>query len=135
VLVPPAVRRELERNPHGEALRALTTAFQEALIQVRALTGPVPIELADRLDLGEAEALALARETNASLVLLDDSAARERAGPLAFKLTGVLGVLRHAKQAGCIPSLKHDIQRLRAEARFFIHPALESALLISVGER
>jgi predicted nucleic acid-binding protein len=54
---------------------------------------------------------------------------------LGFKFAGGLGMLRHAKEVGQVSSLKHEIQRLRADARFFIHPALEHALLISVGER
>lgn len=134
VIIPPAVRAELERNPRQDALGALKAAIHEGWIQVKALAGPVPKDLAASLDLGEAEALALAREMTASLVLLDDSAARERTGQLGFKFTGVLGVLRHAKQAGTIPSLKRELQRLRVEAHFFINPALEKALLISVGE-
>ena len=94
----------------------------------------MPAELAASLHLGEAEALALAIETKATLVLLDESAARERARQLEFKFTGALGVLRWAKQNGRVSSLKDQMFRLLKEARFFINPALEKALLISVGE-
>ena len=76
---------------------------------MKALAGPVPNDLAASLDVGEAEALALAQEHKAAIVLLDDSAARERAGQLGFKFTGVLGVLRHARQTGAIPSLKSEM--------------------------
>ena len=48
--------------------------------------------------------------------------------------TGALGILRRARQTGRIASLKNEIQRLREEAGFFINPAQEKALLISVGE-
>ena len=98
------------------------------------LTVTLTGKLAASLDLGEAEALALAGETKAALVLLDESAAREMARQLGFNFTGALGVLRRAKQTGRIDSLKVQINRLRTEARFFIKPALEKALLISVGE-
>ena len=134
VVIPPTVRAELGRNPHPAAGAALEAAIHKGWISVMHLAGALPSELAASLHLGEAEALALAIEAKASLVLLDESAARERARQLGFNFTGVLGVLRQAKQTGRIPSLKDQIIRLRAEARFFINPALEKALLISVGE-
>jgi hypothetical protein len=86
------------------------------------------------LDSGEAEALSLALEMRASLVLLDESAARLQARRLGIPVTGVLGILREARRTGRIPTLRTEIQRLRVEARFFINPVLEKALLISVGE-
>ena len=134
VVIPPAVRAELGRNPHPAARAALEAAIQEGWISVRPLAGALPGNLAASLDLGEAEALALAGESKAALVLLDESAAREMARQLGFNFTGALGVLCRAKQTGRIASLKVQINRLRAEARFFINPALEKALLISVGE-
>ena len=91
-------------------------------------------ELIQALDLGEAEALSLASEIRADLVLLDESAARSKAANLGLSHTGVLGILRRARQTGHIPSLKAEIQRLRYEAGFFINPALERTLLISIGE-
>ena len=94
----------------------------------------VPADLASALDMGEAEALALALETKADLVLFDESAARLKAHQLGFTHTGVLGVLRQARQTNRIASLKAEILCLRTEARFFVSPALENRLLISVGE-
>jgi Domain of unknown function (DUF3368) len=77
----------------------------------------------------------LALETKAPLILLDESAARLQARQLGLTFTGVLGLLRKAKPTGRIPSLKQQIDRLRAEARFFVSPTLEKALLISAGEK
>lgn len=134
VIIPPAARAELGRNPHPAARAALEAALHDGWISVSPLTGVLPEKLAAALDLGEAEALALAGESKASLVLLDESAARELARQLGFNFTGALGVLRRAKQTGRIDSLKVQINRLQVEARFFIKPALEKALLISVGE-
>jgi predicted nucleic acid-binding protein len=134
VIIPPAVRAELSRNPSPAALVALEAAIRDGWISVKTLSGNLPAELAASLHLGEAEALALAIETKAALVLLDESAARDQARQLGFKFTGALGVLRWAKQNGRISSLKEPMFRLRKEARFFINPALEKALLVSVGE-
>jgi predicted nucleic acid-binding protein len=134
VVIPPAVQAELSRNPELEARAALGTAMSEGWIRVMPLANPVPQHLLQALDLGEAEALSLAMQAKATLVLLDESVARSRAAQLGIRFTGALGILRWARQTGRILALKTDLQRLRKEARFFINPALEMALLISVGE-
>lgn len=134
VTIPPGVWTELSRHPNPRASQCLEEAVKDGWLRVIPLVGSVPSDLARALDMGEAEALALALETKASLVLLDESAARLKARQLGLAHTGVLGVLRHARQINRIPSLKAEVLRLRVEARFFISPALEKRLLISVGE-
>ncbi len=64
------------------------------------------------IDAGEAEALVLALENNADLVLLDDMEARIKARKLGLLFTGVLGVLLKAKNQGMAVSLKEDIEKL-----------------------
>lgn len=134
VAIPPAVQNELARNPKPHAHAALQAAMQAGWIRVMPLAGPVRSDWARALDRGEAEALTLALQVKAGLVLLDESAARLSAAQLHLPFTGVLGLLRRARQTGQIPSLKMAMHRLRLEARFFISPALERALLVSVGE-
>ena len=134
IIIPPGVRSELQRHPDGAARTAIEKAITDGWLCVKPIAGKVPGELAENLDLGEAEALTLAIELKASLVLLDESSARQHAGSLGLSFTGVLGILRHAKQTGRIASLTDPIARLRKQARFFIGPALEKALLTSVGE-
>ena len=138
IIIPPGVRSELQRHPDGAARTAIEKAITDGWLCVKPIAGKVPGELAENLDLGEAEALTLtltlAIELKASLVLLDESSARQHAGSLGLSFTGVLGILRHAKQTGRIASLSDPIARLRKQARFFIGPALEKALLTSVGE-
>jgi predicted nucleic acid-binding protein len=134
IIIPPAVAAELSRNPYPLAREALQNAFNDGWIEAKSLAGSVTVEFSLSLDLGEAEVLTLALELQASLVLLDESAARMKAAQHGIAHTGVLGVLRQAKTTGRIPSLKTEIGRLRTEARFFVAPALEKALLISVGE-
>ena len=134
IIIPPGVRSELQRHPDGAARTAIEKAITDGWLCVKPIAGKVPGELAANLDLGEAEAPTLAIELKASLVLLDESSARQHAGSLGLSFTGVLGILRHAKQTGRIASLSDPIARLRKQARFFIGPALEKALLTSVGE-
>jgi predicted nucleic acid-binding protein len=134
VTVPAGVWAELRRLPNLEAKASLKYAMRSGWLRVVSLAGPVPDDLAFRLDQGEAEALALALETKARLVLLDESAARLKAKQIGIPCTGVLGILRKARTDGRIPSLKAEILRLRSEARFFVSRGLEDRLLASVGE-
>src|SRR5687768_9361270 len=54
------------------------------------------------LDAGEAEALALALDTSAELVLLDELRGRAVARTLGVRAIGTLGVLIEAKQRGLV---------------------------------
>ncbi len=64
------------------------------------------------LDLGEAEAITLARESGIGQVLLDDGAARARARLMGLTVSGTIGVLLLARQAGVAIDLKHDLDVL-----------------------
>ena len=134
VTIPHGVRAELDRFQNEEARISVERAIQADWLRVVSLIGGVPDDLALSLDIGEAEALALALETKAALVLLDESAARLKAHQFGIAFTGVLGILRRARINGRIPSLKAEIQRLRTDARFFVAAPLEKRLLSSVGE-
>jgi len=134
ITIPPAVQLELDRLSHPAARARLAAALQEGWVRVIPLIAAVPSALAAALDPGEAEALALATQVQASLVLLDETAARIKATQLGIPHTGVLGLLRRAKQAGQIKSLASEIRNLRVDARFFVSPVLEKRLLLSVGE-
>ena len=69
--------------------------------------------LHSEIDAGEAEALILALETEADLVLLDDQEARIKARKLELPVTGTIGVLLKAKNRGMIESFKDSIQKLQ----------------------
>jgi predicted nucleic acid-binding protein len=62
--------------------------------------------------LGEASALALAKETDNALLLLDDLKARKLASKLKLKYTGSLGVINKAKQLGIIKQVKPLIDKI-----------------------
>jgi len=61
--------------------------------------------LETQIDLGEASAIALAKEMEFPLLLLDDLKARKLAKKLNIKFTGTLGVIHKAKQIGAIKKL------------------------------
>jgi predicted nucleic acid-binding protein len=58
------------------------------------------------IDKGEASAIVLALEQNADLIILDDMKARRSALNLGLEITGTLGIIIKAKQAGMIDSVK-----------------------------
>ena len=70
--------------------------------------------LETQVDLGEASAIALAKEMESPLILLDDLKARKLASKLNLKFTGTLGVINKAKQIGAIEKVKPLIDKLQA---------------------
>lgn len=85
------------------------------------------------LDRGESEVLALADETEARLVVIDERKARRYAERLGFPLTGTLGLLLLAKESGLLDSVADEIKRLQ-EAGLFLSPALVRRTLEIAGE-
>ena len=68
--------------------------------------------LETQIDCGEASAIALAKEFDDALLLLDDLKARKLASKLNFKITGVLGIIHKAKQMSIIHKVKPLIDKL-----------------------
>ena len=65
-----------------------------------------------QVDWGEASAIALAKEKDCPLLLLDDLKARKLASKLNLRFTGTLGVIHKAKQIGVIEKVKPIIEKL-----------------------
>lgn len=74
--------------------------------------------LAEKLDRGEAEAIALAVELSAELILIDETAGRSVAAERGLVVTGLLGILIRGKKQGLIPSVRPEIDRLISDADF-----------------
>ena len=85
------------------------------------------------LDLGETEAIALALELKAA-ILLDEWLGREAAHRLGLDTSGTLGVLVRAKNRGLIPELRPLIARLRDEINFHLAPRIVDEALMAAGE-
>jgi len=68
--------------------------------------------LETQVDWGEASAIALAKEIENSILLLDDLKARKLAGKLNIRFTGTLGVFHKAKQLGIVIKIKPFIDKL-----------------------
>ena len=83
---------------------------------------------------GEAEAIALAIEQNADLILLDETDARQVAAISGLKKTGVTGILIKAKTEGKIGSLRLELNTLTDTMGFFIDDRLYCQALSFVNE-
>jgi predicted nucleic acid-binding protein len=62
---------------------------------------------------GEREAIALALETAADVVVLDDQVGRRLARARRLQVTGTVGVLLEARSRGLLPALRPELDRLR----------------------
>jgi hypothetical protein len=86
------------------------------------------------LDVGEAEAITLAEEIKADIVLIDEMAGRETARISGFTVLGTLGLLLRAKRSGLLPSVAPLLDRLRSELNFFISDELRRTILRQAEE-
>ena len=85
------------------------------------------------IDLGEASALALAREIHADLVILDDLDARKFAFKLGVPFKGTLGLLVMAKQKDLIPSVRPFLEKV-SQTNFRVASSLIEQTLRDAGE-
>jgi uncharacterized protein len=135
VLIPEAVRTELARMPNPKAKASIETALRDGWLQCRVVANQrLAAALGNDLDQGEAEAIALATEIQADVLLIDEKEGRNVARSAGVPVRGVLGILVRAKSNGEIPSVKAEIDALRSLACFFISPLLEAEVMRSVGE-
>ena len=124
VILPPAVEREL-RASHPSL---------PAFLQVRSVSNRERVnELAERLDVGEAEAIVLATELHADRLLIDEKAGRQAAQAEGLAVIGVLGVLLLARNRNLIPQVRDRLERLDA-AGFYLDEAVKIAALRAAGE-
>lgn len=105
VLIPPSVYTELlNLTLFGYDLTSLHSA---AWLKVVAPSNHQLVSiLRQSLDAGEAEAIALAKEYDASLLIIDEKKGRSVAQDMQLSFIGVLGVLLEAKETGMIHAVK-----------------------------
>jgi len=86
------------------------------------------------LDEGESEAIALADELKADVVLLDEKDARRIAKQLGLRVLGTIGILAWGKRIGKINNLRQVLDMLKNRAMFKISHTLYQQALKLVGE-
>ena len=101
IVIPDMVEYEIVIQGQGTAgAEEIDTA---SWINVQTVKNRLAVELLhERLDAGESEAIILAIETNADLLLMDEARGRRISEVRGIKLIGTLGVCALAKQCGLI---------------------------------
>ncbi len=85
------------------------------------------------VDKGEASAIALALESENSLLIIDDRKGRKFARQLGLSIIGTIGIIVDAKLAGIIPSVKPLLAKIKT-TNFRITRELELLILQKAGE-
>lgn len=125
VLIPPAVRDELAIT------HPTIPAFLEVCpVQDRQRVTHLEVEL----DRGEAEAIVLAKEVKADLLLIDEKLGREVAVREGLRIAGLIGLIVEAKQQGHLASVRDTLRRLESDAGFRVSIPVRSEALRRAGE-
>jgi len=125
IIIPEEVRDELLRS-HSRLPTWLRVEKVKDSSQVTRYTRIV--------DVGEAEAITLARELRADWLLIDDRKGRKLATQEGVPVIGLLGVVLLAKRTQLIPSARVFLQRLDNEAGMYLADELKESALKTVGE-
>ena len=132
VIVPPAVVKEL-RFP-AERYRSVDVS-QFAFLEIVAPTRNQEVQrLRTTLDAGESEALVLAVELSAELILMDERVGREAARRMRLRMVGTIGVLQRAKKAGLVSAIRPLIDDIINGSGFFLSQELVDSVLKQEGE-
>jgi predicted nucleic acid-binding protein len=133
ILVPRSVAEEVTRGRSGlpgaddfKASDWITVQDVQDSVLLRSLYG--------ELDRGEAEAIALAVEVRAEILLVDERLARRVASRLGLSMVGVLGVLLEAKKKGLLTEVRPVLDDLFFLAGFRIGADLYALVLSTAGE-
>lgn len=133
VIIPQAVYEEMTSLDYP--VPGCTEVQSLSWIQNQNVTDRIFVRhLQAELDEGESEAIALAVELKANLLVIDESPGRAIAAQLGIKITGVLGILLSAKSKGLIPKVKPVMKALRTEAGFRIGERIYAEILQLAGE-
>ncbi len=133
VLIPQAVCREI--TVVGDRGPAVTEVHTPEWIESKQVTDRALVTaLQTEIDEGEAEAIALAIEMGAALLLLDERRGRIVASHLGLRFIGLLGVLIEAKHKGYIPAAKPILDDLVVKAGFWMSQQLYARVLQTAGE-
>ena len=132
LLVPPSVARELAVSVRN--LGAIDVS-QLDFVRIQEPTDQAMLaKMRARLDAGEAEAITLAIETHAEVILIDEARGRKVAASLGLRRVGVIGILLEAKKRGIISQVAPSLETLDRTITFRLSAALKKQALEIAGE-
>ena len=125
IYIPTAVYKEIEA---GKAKVYYKDLSKIDWINIVEIQDKQAVKYFLDLDAGEAEAIVLATELNADLIILDEKLGRFHAKHADLKVTGTIGILIKAKSEGLIGELKPLLNEL-TDKEVWISEILKSQIL------
>ena len=125
IYIPQEVFNEIQAGKHKKYYLNLLT-FE--WIKIEQIQDRKSISYFLDLDKGEAEAIVLATESEADLILLDESLGRFHAKHAGLRVTGTIGILVKAKKQGLISELKPLILELKEKGVWLSESLIERIL-------
>jgi predicted nucleic acid-binding protein len=133
ILIPCAVYEELLDPRAGETV--ITAVRSASWIDIQSVQNHGLVnDLRTRVNVGEAEAIALAIEVKAARLIIDERLGRQAARDFGVKITGVLGILLLAKRQKIIMEVKPIMDNLMEQANFRISSQLYADVLMAADE-
>lgn len=136
VMIPEAVYRELTANETFETEAEIVKNC--SFIKVEKVTEVKSVNILRKvtgLDAGESEAIILAEETNAELLLMDEHKGRRVAKQMGITITGTIGILLQSHDEGLLSG--NDIETCLSKMQncgIRIGNALRLAVLAHIRE-
>lgn len=133
IVIPPAVFQEIVAlEKFGFSTQVVRES--EWMLKLEPRNQSLVRKLIEELDTGEAEAIVLALELQADLIIMDENKGRLVAKTHGLRSTGTMGVLLRAKERGLLEVVKPVLDRLIQEANFWISDHLYHKILVLAGE-
>ena len=130
IYIPTAVYNEIEAGKAKEYYKDLS---EINWINIAEIQDKQAVKYFLDLDAGEAEAIVLATELNADLIILDEKLGRFHAKHADLKVTGTIGILIKAKSEALIGKLKPLLDEL-TDKEVWISEKLKSEILKKIEE-
>lgn len=132
VVVPVSVLDEI-RGRSTEETTAIESLVENQALEIQRGSPEALERVPADLGAGEREAIALAMETEADIVVLDDREGRRVARERDLPVTGTIGILIEARARDMIPSVRRELDRL-IEAGMWIDEAFYHRILQEFDE-
>jgi predicted nucleic acid-binding protein len=132
IIMPAAVSNECLSNLARPGAKEIAAAIENNLIKVHENPAVLDKEVIDILGVGESNAITLASQLGAGL-LIDDKLGRKVAVKMKLPVIGTAGVLLLAKNKKLIKQVAPVIQELKNNS-YFLSKELIATILKRVGE-
>lgn len=128
IIIPNEVFIEIEAGQNKEFYSDLTKI---SWIKIQKIVNENSLSYFLDLDKGEAEAIVLATEIKATLIILDESLGRFHAKHNGLKVTGTIGIPLKAKQLGYINNVKTLLLELKNKGIWLSDRLIKEALTLA----